>query len=63
MKEPEINEKFKQNGIVLQCVEEPAFNICSGCYFEGCLNKCMWLVCSMEDRKDKKNVIFKKVDL
>ena len=55
-----IDDIFEYQGITLQVVECTTKNInCKGCYFYETFKPCDLLCCST-DRKDNKNVIFKK---
>ena len=58
--EIKIGEVFKVNGIKLICIEETTDNACSNCYFNG--KGCSSYICAQDERKDKKNVIFRLME-
>ena len=57
--ERKIGEVFEFNGVRLQAVEAKDLT-CNSCYFSN--YKCCYIKCMPLERKDKKNVMFKKFD-
>ncbi len=61
-KERKIGEIFNFHGVVLQVYE--AKDRCKGCFFENCpLSLCLHQPCISIGRKNKKDIIFKKLIL
>ena len=60
--EHKIGEIFKYNNTKLKCIEYyPNSNHCNDCYFYEIFGPCDTILCSRIERKDHKDVIFKKV--
>ena len=58
----EIGDTFKYQGVTLQVIETGAmYTNCKGCYFYETFGPCDQMLCCSTDRKDGKEVIFKKV--
>lgn len=54
-----IGTKFNWLDVDLEVCEG---DTCSGCYFNYCMSRCKDFVCSQNDRKDGKDVIFSDIN-
>jgi hypothetical protein len=55
-----------EDGVTIQAVEDPEYRCCERCYFNDFsavdLDFCEGMPCVKEDRKDRKNIRFVKVE-
>ena len=60
---PELDEVFEYIGIKSKCVEDNTHNgnCCTNCAFRGSL-ECDTICCASHERRDGRDVHFKKVD-
>jgi hypothetical protein len=61
----QLGEKFEDNGVTLEVVKAPNPEVCTGCYFNHiwlCNKERKYYACSADEREDKENIVFKKVE-